>query len=1114
MRKLTPILLIVFLLCVAETTNAISFTYYLSENGTLTAHTASSEVTLPTTIAPVCSDNWTFVGWTDRYFVETTTLPPLVTSVNEANYLYAVYTRNSHYALIPNCVPDICQDQLSQVKLHVARNSASFSFETVCSSVHLTITISETSTVVFDQDITSPFEVTGLAEHTTFDYELTPAEHSCSQTGFFTTPGALINITEWQNDGIVVYVDKDEGLTPKIQLQTEMHHNNASAVASELFISKYFEAIGSVKLLAIYNGTTSERDLTQYRLRIGLPNDDGTPGIWTNIIDLVNCGSTRGKIQSGEELLLYYADDSNPLDQQVVACATAAGFDFSKAHKDSRVSWTGRETIVLERVSESGSWEAIDLFGETNYAGHPTAGDCRPDWGDMGVGHELEAGYYGWCETSMNIDNEDNIYYRLSSNRCLLVRRNTVTSGDAAVQYNIDNFNTLSSEWKGQRVENSTDDGVTSSCNGFQKVLEYAYDDYYRDYDDVVIDQYLEPLVYSTDEELYKLPFTNIKDYACENVRIVVTDEFDDPVASYLQQVPIIVEGNVSTTNTQFSGIANTFTNSEKICKTCDVVVLKNANLTIPKLGSKKITDLYNLSVYPGGKLTLPEGATATLNNLNLRRVDDDSPAADLQGTITFKGMANPVHADIRINAERWYWMALPYTCNIADVTFEDGTPALYNQDWFLMYYDGERRAAERNNGTSWKLFTGSTIKAGEGYIVGIVGKPANEKVKYTLRFPMAEAAVPAELLDKSLPVYAYGAGKTDAELPPNNKGWNLVGAPYMMPYDGQSIETDLRNYILDYDSLTGIWSTDSTGTEIPYVTIPVDGGWWEYKQVALRNYSLQPFMSYFVQVHGNTDGELHTMNFAADQKNDYGDKPLLKTRSSASTWMALDLTSPSALSDQTTLVINDEYTDAYEVGADLLKWLGDHYAEGTKPVLYSINTAEGVGINPSAAEKLAFHALPEASAAVPVPVGYYAGESGQYTFSLNQPNSSQLRDFVAIWLHDKKEDVYTNLLKANYNFFTENEQNDTRFTVAVQVNHTSDDVSALSNFAAGDPIFTAVNHSLVVDNLPPDAQFWIYNASGQLLGQNTIPGDVLSGTYFLRVSNAEGTVTLSTIVK
>ena len=270
---------------------------------------------------------------------------------------------------------------------------------------------------------------------------------------------------------------------------------------------------------------------------------------------------------------------------------------------------------------------------------------------------------------------------------------------------------------------------------------------------------------------------------ACKGLKIIAKDEEGNVLTTKEYRVPILVTSNATTADNIF------FRFGGDTCKTCDVVVRDNATLT--KAADDAANDkpqVRDIKIYEGASLVVPSGRNYTVNSLSLRRKEDAVSTVDVAGTLTFSNTSGkPVYLDLRINAENWHWFTLPYDCAIADVTWSNGQPAKYGTEWFLMYYDGETRAATQTTGNNWKPYTGQTIEAGKRYIVDIAGDANHPKYAYELRFPMAKEVITDDATNKNVEVYAYGAG-TDAR--PNHKGWNLVGNPYLNYYKKDKISS------------------------------------------------------------------------------------------------------------------------------------------------------------------------------------------------------------------------------------------------------------------------------------------------------------------------------------
>lgn len=961
---------------------------------------------------------------------------------------------------------------------------------------------------------TSPYTIKGLTKATTYYVKIRAGGSCPSELVEVSTERPQLDVVEWKPDGIDVAINTNEKISVVLENQVTKG-TGTGQVANELFFSKYYEATGNVKLIAIYNGTLEEKDLRKYRISIGT-NKEGWNYAQIGASDFESMGKTT--LQSNEELVLYYYEESALYDPKIIECVNNNKvFDFSTAYKSSKISYSGRQNFLLEKTEDGGTtYEKIDLMGAMNADGtnlepvNGVIGACVPSWGDINKNNST---YRTWCGEGPSIDQyevdgSENII-PISMNRCLLIRKKTVLDGYNAVAKNIGSFYTLGGisetvegEWLGRQVAQGTDNGVSSSCAGFEYVGGFDYNKFYTTYD--VLKETVFDNSKRNDDGTFTIEIPRMDTLACKGLKIIAKDEGGNVLTTKEYRVPILVTSDATTADKIFSHFEG------DTCKTCDVVVRDNATLT--KAADDAANDkpqVRDVKIYEGASLVVPSGTNYTVNSLSLRRKEDAVSTVDAAGTLAFSNTSGkPVYLDLRINAENWHWFTLPYDCAIADVTWSNGQPAEYGTEWFLMYYDGETRAATQTTGNNWKTYTGQTIEAGKGYIVGIAGDANHPKYTYELRFPMAKEVITNDGKDKQVEVYAYGAG-TDAR--PNHKGWNLVGNPYLNYYKKDKINSfgGLRLSKLIYDPVTGWYSLGTDNN--PYVVIPQNFGWSAYKQVLVSSQDLLPFTSYFIQVGKDdgsyTNGQRCEVQFTSGNRGKSAKAALMTSAAEEAeeepVITGIVLRNAKGEEDETSLVIAERFGSSYEMGADFFKWFGDYYKYYTLPVLYSIGDDGG---------KRAFNAVNEEGAKQSIPLGMYAARDGQYTFSLN--TRSDLSRVDKVWLYDAESGRYTDLLREDYTFATTRTEGSGRFFLSVVLKEKEITTSA-DNARYGDLSLYADKQTLVVRGLPVEAEVWVYDPSGKLLHheqirhyerQYEVPQQ---GTYLVRVESKDGGVTL-----
>lgn len=897
----------------------------------------------------------------------------------------------------------------------------------------------------------SPKVVTGLEETTDYWFKLTPSGGaSCAVTGSFTTTGPTIDVVEWKDDAVVIFVDKDEDLHPKIVIDGEVEHGIGSgAAATDIFFSKYFEAESSAKMLAIFNGTNAAISLADVTI-LQRSSSSYTP------LSLASYGKNPGYIQSGEEIILYNEDQSSN-KEKIMKCAEEDDtFDSWTKVNNNNLAFSGKGTIRLFRGGK-----CIDIIGAMPTGSNegdiddiailPLEGSTKPSWGD-----DLGFVATGDDYTTTDIEESD---YGLSTNRCLLIRKAFVTSGDSAVWNNYGDFKTLGSytgidgkehksEWAGLQIPTGYDSNHNKTyeytCKGFQEVGHFDYSSYYKEWTTIKEPTDLEACDRNPEEKTYTMTIENLAQFSCLNVRFQLTDP--DDVTHVLTetpvQVPIIVKGGHTTVDEIFHSIMKKdngdpeYDQSIERCQTCDVVILSNGVLTKDVDGTlHDAPQIGNLKIYPGGQLIVPSGTNYKVNSLSFRRQEDEVPYADVQGTLNITGGDDNVYLDLRVDPTSWHFITLPYDCKVSDITFANGdpTPPVLGTDFLLMKYDGALRAATRNDRSWVNVAADETLNKGLGYIYSL---PGGGKVKRELRFPMAnEVITPAvERADKLIEsVYGYGCDKTDEELRPNHKGWNLIGDPYLLKYK-TDFTAPLATGYLEHtpDPWDGKWQIREGTEALYYIVEPVydaSGNIEEYIQVDLPNYEMKPFTSYFVQIGGTDPTAPKGIEFTATGSDDWRHSIVRRNRveyedveDTHPVWCAVDLISPDGEKDETTLLVSDDFTDNYDMMRDLVKMRSPYYTYYKHTVLASRNN-EG---------EMAFNALPDASAAAGVPLNFFAASGGEYTFTYNDKYGRE--DVQAVMLHDKQLGQWHDLMAEPYTFSTFRTDNTERFVLSVRV--------------------------------------------------------------------------------
>lgn len=1061
-------------------------------------------------------------------------------------------------------VPVGCSSLPTEVSVSPKRTQATFSWTSNAGSTRIDVWTNEAMSEgnINITASSSPAVLTGLTENTPYWYKLTPEGSSdCAYTGTFSTTGPTIDIVEWLENGVNVMIDAAGD--PRIVISGEVEHGVGSASATTLFFAKYFEGSGSMKLLSIFNGTANNISLADYTIK-ELHAGEGA-GAYGSIkeYDL----SSLGSIAAGQEIIFY----TRPSQSWLTSCSNAYfGAVSSKNTASDNPRWIECDGSTFAKLEFNGN-DALILYNRNDevdiIGGMSTPGsddNCRYEdsWTGTALNMDYQkkpgdAEFAGFFDNSSlkdvissNYSTADSIAFlekcginlsdeviNATTARIILFRNKTVTEG-VTTNTGADFASLTKEQWSGRSVCQTSDmytaAGYTSdgeaTCSSYQFLGDFDYNEYYTDFTELD-NTYLSDLGLNADGSRTIL-IDNMRQYACLNLEFQVTDHDDasNILTRQTAQVPIVVVDSRNSNDPLFNNVvkddkgAPLVDASIKRCKTCNVVIRGGGTLTKATDDSPNdVAELFNLKVYPNGKLIIPEGANYNykLNTLAMRRDGEDIPLADIQGGLTI-GQSKGVYLDLRIDHSDWHYVALPYDCRLSDVTFSDGTVAVLNTDYFIAAYDGEYRAA--NKKTKWTdiMDDDYVLKKGIGHIIALSGSGSDKR---ELRFPMANDVISEEKASSKTVsgVYGYGADKTDEELRPNHKGWNMVGNPYFKYFSPAEFTTPLATGELVHSPgvpWDGTWIIKEGTKHLRYVVRPIDNGWSGYKQVLIGGTKMEPFTAYFVQIGITGEQTPETEQSVIFDKSKLSMSAPAHRRVKAEetenmypVWYGIEMIAPNAEKDQTALLISDEFTDGYDMMNDLAKQRGDYYTYYNKPVLASRNN-EG---------EMAFNALPDSSAAtVGVPLNYYAAQAGTYTIATD--NRFNLEEVKSAMLHDATNNTYTDLLTQNYEFTASKGNNTNRFTLYVRVERKKAPEVATGTdniLENGKLSLIAIDRTLVLSGLDEAADIYVYDMSGKLIKGERNAGESVwranvsaQGVYFVRVNSQSGQQTLRTIVK
>lgn len=926
---------------------------------------------------------------------------------------------------------------------------------------------------------TTPCKIIGLEQNTDYYYQVLAGGSCASAIAHFKTESNEVSIVEWKKDAVIVdlnteVTDADE---VSILVEGQKTHGTNNNVADDLFFSKYYEATGNVKLVAIYNGTKDTLPLTNVQIKIGEGNKWGAPIIMSKY------GKYKSAHIAPDEEIILWCEGNSSVDKEISDCV-AGKMDITIMNKESKIIFGGQASVGLFRADT-----LIDMIGAGTKI-QPEKGKTKPSWGDDP----------GWSGKGYDIENPST-EIELNTNRCLLVRGNKVKSGRNAVLNNTTTFATFTKdEWLGRQVTKGDDNGVTESCNGFTYVADFNYNDYYTTYDSITN---LEIKGNRNEDGTYTIPILKLDTMACTNLRLQLKKK-GTIQSTREEKVPIIVNQNTNTEDPAFFGGKLT----DEICKTCDVVVRDNAQLLHTAGGKQKFRDMY---VYTGSSLNIPENQTMSLDKVRMFATNDSVSYAvinnsnDAAAAISVKEVSHVK----RIDGRYWYPFSLPYDCNIADIDQLNGQPlGVYGTDWGIKYYDGQRRQSDGNSTTHYgevsKYWTmmpkDGQLKAYTGYIIGLFVPAADEPLMKSVNFPPAtESAYTENASSKTTPITNWSVNLT-AE--PRHHGWNFVGSPYISLFGSNNTQGEGL-----YNTQVQMGWTDALGNQQDkdhiYVSTPDGGNSNTYTQALASGVTIKPFTAYFVQAIDPTNGQSPlNLTYSKGQRRLPTSAPARTAKTDALILTELDITN-GALGDNTGVLVSNVYSAEYEIGDDLTKM----YAAAQKPQLYTIDAHN---------DKMAYQALPDVLAHA-IPLGIYVPQAGDYTLSLNR-YVSRLEAAEAVYLLHNGA-VVANLLLSDYTVSAS--AKGTISGYSLDIRRAPEVVTDIVPAAGDAPYIIARDGVLAIANLPADAVVQVYDVLGhQLLRADTPATATLqvpvpqTGVYTVVITTADGQQVLKTLLR
>ena len=478
-----------------------------------------------------------------------------------------------------------------------------------------------------------------------------------------------------------------------------------------------------------------------------------------------------------------------------------------------------------------------------------------------------------------------------------------------------------------------------------------------------------------------------------------------------------------------------------KVIGVVDVVVRNGAQLDVTNAEATYCTfrDLY---IYPGGKVhisTLDLGA----KNVYLRggfswleaEKDYRLPQMLVESGKKIEGIGsagNGVYYDLYLDNSRYYMMCVPKDVTLASITNEEGGED--GKVWIKEYNGENRTKTPKEKG--WVNITTASLLRGVGYEMAIKPRVTGRTIGI-MRMPLLSATAWSDETACTPSVTAWGYNNDNVTA--NNKGWNFIGSPFFSSFrntdeNGQfGTNMEIRDMVqhMENGQWNGKWDFVTTSA-VKYITVP-EKMYDDYTDVRAKNYEIEAFYPFFIQAA--TAGTLSFTNGSKILK-----APSLLRTAVPTREVDIDfiLSDANGTSDQAGLTIGNDYSADFDMDDKEKTIVNENYLK--------VYTMVGE-------YRTAYNSLPEAIAALPIPVGYIAPNAGTYAFALDEANYSEVEH---VWLTDYEMNRTVDLLDGSYEFTTEKGMNNTRFALNVilkpETENTGTGVDAI-NADDGQPI-------------------------------------------------------------
>ena len=311
---------------------------------------------------------------------------------------------------------------------------------------------------------------------------------------------------------------------------------------------------------------------------------------------------------------------------------------------------------------------------------------------------------------------------------------------------------------------------------------------------------------------------------------------------------------------------------------------------------------------------------------------------------------------------------------------------------------------------------------------------------------------------------------------------------PYLANY------SDIDDLVTDGTNGIGLLQLTGSGYiwvgQARYVVLPSDDG-QSYEPGDASSTSLPAFKNYFIQI-----GTGDALTFPLANRAQSAPARMWETDNEIMAGVQLE---GNGKKDYVGLLLGDDYTQGYEINADLAKWMNGGLNLYAHVGNYDLSVA-------------ALNAV-EAEAAIPLTVK--TAGAGTYTFSLSDKWNKNRGYLTHLYLYDTNSQSHTDLLTDEYTFTASgNTTMGNRFYLSATRSQLP---SAINTLGQDKPFVTGGKGFLKINGITTKTGVNVYSMTGARIYAADITGNVTlplsQGTYIIRLQNGNNVNTTEGIV-